>query len=466
MSGLATDIRIFERSELSKSLQAYRDGNLNEKKYLTIDNKVYDITDFISDHPGGEQVISTHIGKDATDVFHAMHPKSAYEMLANCYVGDLAAEKSNAAAQRSKDKHNSQAFAQEMRDLREKLQGEGYFDGSTLFYIYKVLSTLAICATGFAMLYYGGHSTPVVFAAAVIIGLFWQQCGWLAHDFGHHQVSDDHEKNDMLVLFLGCFCQGFSLSWWKNKHNTHHASTNVSGHDPDIDTAPVLLWDEFATANFYGSLEDNPGKFSRFIAEHVLPYQSRYYFFILGFARFSWALQSLMYSFKQGALDKSAKLNWMERSMLVSHWILFTVWNVLFVGSITNMIMFFLVSQAVTGYALAFVFAMNHNGMPVISQEQAEDMEFYEIQVITGRAVTLSPLGDWFFGGLNYQIEHHVFPDMPRHSLPKVKPMVKSICQKYNINYHDVGAITGTLEVLKTLDIVQKLCGKFSKKVF
>ncbi|KAI8096504.1 delta-6-desaturase [Halteromyces radiatus] len=463
MSGQATDIRVFERQELSKSLQAYKDGNTEEKKFLTIDNKVYDITDFIADHPGGEQVISTHIGKDATDVFHAMHPKSAYETLANCYVGDLAPEKNKT---QDKEKQNSQAFAQEIRELRDKLTEEGYFDSSTLYYTYKVLSTVSICAVGLAMLYFGGHSTPIVFAAAVIIGLFWQQCGWLAHDFGHHQVSDDHDKNDMLVIFLGCFCQGFSLSWWKNKHNTHHASTNVSGHDPDIDTAPILLWDEFATANFYGSLEDNPGMISRFIAEHVLPYQSRYYFFILGFARFSWAVQSLMYSFNQGTLNKSATLNWMERSMLVSHWILFTTWTIMFIDSFTNMIMFFLVSQAVTGYALAFVFAMNHNGMPVISQEQAEDMEFYEIQVITGRAVTLSALGDWFFGGLNYQIEHHVFPDMPRHNLPKVKPMIKSICKKYNIHYHDTTALKGTLEVLQTLDVVQKLCGKFSKKVF
>jgi cytochrome b involved in lipid metabolism len=51
---------------LAKSLQAYKDGIVGEKKYMTIDNKVYDITDFIPDHPGGEQVISTHIGKDAT----------------------------------------------------------------------------------------------------------------------------------------------------------------------------------------------------------------------------------------------------------------------------------------------------------------------------------------------------------------------------------------------------------------
>lgn len=140
-----------------------------------------------------------------------MHPESAYEMLANCYVGDLAPEKIN--VQRTKAQQNSKAFAQEIRDLRDKLQTEGYFEGSTLFYIYKVLSTLAICATGLTMLYFGGHSTAVVFGAAVVIGLFWQQCGWLAHDFGHHQVSNDHDKNDLLVIFLGCFCQGFSLSW-------------------------------------------------------------------------------------------------------------------------------------------------------------------------------------------------------------------------------------------------------------
>ncbi|KAI9301355.1 delta-6-desaturase [Cunninghamella echinulata] len=460
MSELET--RVFKKEELAASLQAYKDGK-KETRYLTIDNKVYDITEFIADHPGGEQVICTHIGKDATDVFHAMHPKSAYETLANCYVGDLIEEKVNVE---DKEQQNRKAFANEVRQLRDRLEKEGYFEGSTLFYTYKVVSTLAICGVGLSLLYYFGHSTPAVFLSAVIIGVFWQQCGWLAHDFGHHQVSDDHDKNDLLLIMLGCLCQGFSLSWWKNKHNTHHASTNVSGHDPDIDTAPTLLWDEFATANFYGSIEDNPGKISRFIAEHILPYQSRYYFFILGFARFSWAIQSLNHTLTKEAINKSPRLNLMERVTIISHWLFFTAWSCYFITSLSNIVLFFLVSQAVTGYALALVFAMNHNGMPVITQEQAEKMEFYEIQVITGRAVSLSPLGDWFFGGLNYQIEHHVFPDLPRHSLPKVKPMLKSICKKYNIYYHDTSALQGTLEVLQTLDTVQKLCGKFSKKVF
>lgn len=79
---------------------------------------------------------------------------------------------------------------------------------------------------------------------------------------------------------------------WKNKRNTHHASTNVTGEDPDINTAPILIWDELAAANFYGPLKQGGNEFDRFMAQHILPYQTRYYFFTLAFARFSWAVKS------------------------------------------------------------------------------------------------------------------------------------------------------------------------------
>jgi hypothetical protein len=178
----------------------------------------------------------------------------------------------------------------------------------------------------------------------------------------------------------------------------------VHGQDPDIDTAPILLWDEFASAAYYASLENEPNMISRFLAENVLPYQTRYYFFVLGFARFSWALQSLLYALNQGPINKSRKLKVLEVSCLFVHWIFFTYCTVSWISNIGNMIMFFLVSQATTGYTLALVFALNHNGMPVISEEKAESMEFFEIQVITGRDVTLNPLGDWFMVNIHAPI--------------------------------------------------------------
>lgn len=335
-----------------------------------------------------------------------MHPDSAYELLANYYVGDLEPE---TAVPDDAGKNNSAAFAREMRDLRDNLKAQGYFHASKIYYIYKILSTLGICGLSLLMLYlWGKTSLLAVIGAGLLMGLFWQQCGWLAHDFGHHQCFDDRQTNDAVVIFLGDFCQGFSLSWWKNKHNTHHASTNVHGHDPDIDTAPILLWDEYASANYYGSFQGEPGTVSRFFAENVLPYQTRYFFFILAFARLSWAIQSFLYMLNEGAINKSARLCLFERVSLALHWIIFTYVTIAWIDTIPRMILFFLVSQTATGYLLALVFALNHNGMPVISQEKAESMEFFEIQVITGRDVSLGPIGDWFMGGLNYQIEHHV----------------------------------------------------------
>jgi len=176
------------------------------------------------------------------------------------------------------------------------------------------------------------------------------------------------------------------------------------------------LWDEFAAANFYGSLKDNASGFDRFIAEHILPYQTRYYFFILGFARTSWAIQSIIYSFKNETLNKSKLLSWCERIFLIVHWIFFTYCTVAWIGSLRNIAMFFVVSQITTGYLLAIVFAMNHNGMPVYSPEEASHTEFYELQCITGRDVNCTVFGDWIMGGLNYQIEHHV--STWRYTLP------------------------------------------------
>lgn len=144
------------------------------------------------------------------------------------------------------------------------------------------------------------------------------------------------------------------------------------------------------------------------MAEHVLPYQTRYYFFVLGFARLSWAIQSLIYSFENETLSKSKLLSWCERIFLVVHWIFFSYCAIAWIGNWRDICMFFVVSQMTTGYLLAIVFAMNHNGMPVFTPEEAANKEFYELQVLTGRDVSCTVFGDWIMGGLNYQIEHHV----------------------------------------------------------
>ncbi|CAO3591754.1 unnamed protein product [Absidia cylindrospora] len=451
------------------------DSDSSNQKVIIIDGKLYDVTDFHHEHPGGSRVLLTHIGKDASDVFHAMHPKSASELLANFYLGDVPTPAASFIHQEKK------AFANDLRLLRDHLSTQGYFQASRLYYLYKLVSTLALClASSLVLYFYGRQSTVAIVVASFFLALFWQQCGWLSHDFGHHQVFDNRQWNDAMVVFLGNLCQGFSLSWWKNKHNTHHASTNVDGHDPDIDTAPVLMWHEYASANYYEAIHYHNNKndnnssttathgsaIDRFLAENVIPYQTRYYFFVIALARVSWAMQSMVFIFRKGALNKSTMLRVYEAGCLVVHWSLFLAATVMWIDGLRNRLLFFFLSQALTGYMLAMVFAMNHNGMPVITQYEAETMEFYEIQVITSRNVNMGWLGTWFMGGLNYQIEHHVYPTLPRHSLAKVQPMVEAICRKHHINYHTTSFIQGTLESLNALDIAQKVSRKLVKKSF
>lgn len=137
-----------------------------------------------------------------------MHPPSAYELLANCYVGDVEPKKIPI------EKQNSAAFAQEIRNLRDKLKREDYFNASTAFYVYKVFSTVLVCVLGLAILKaWGKTSSFAVFISAFIVGLFWQQCGWLAHDFAHYQVIKDPDTNNIFLVTFGNLVQGFSLSW-------------------------------------------------------------------------------------------------------------------------------------------------------------------------------------------------------------------------------------------------------------
>lgn len=135
-----------------------------------------------------------------------MHPPSAYEHLASCYIGDC--------EPLDRKNENSAKFAQEIREYRDVIEKLGYFEASTCYYVYKVTSTLLICVIGLAALkVFGKASSFAVLVSAMIVGLFWQQCGWLAHDFAHYQVIKDPVMNDFFLVVFGNLVQGFSLSW-------------------------------------------------------------------------------------------------------------------------------------------------------------------------------------------------------------------------------------------------------------
>ena len=83
-----------------------------------------------------------------------------------------------------------------------------------------------------------------------------------------------------------------------------------------------------------------------------------------------------------------------------------------------------------------------------------ERPDFWKLQVTTTRNVTSNLFTDWFCGGLQYQVDHHLFPMLPRHNLGKVHKLVHQFCIDYGVTYHEADMITGTYEVLSHLSQV------------
>jgi len=219
--------------------------------------------------------------------------------------------------------------------------------------------------------------------------------------------------------------------------------------DPDIDTMPILAW---TTRMAKASKESPWGRF-------MIKWQAVFYFPVLLVARLSWAHQSWVFvwggmgqhSVKGAEIDrKLMAFPQLEKLALVIHYAwLFTV---MYHMRAFNAFMFFFVAQTSCGLFLATVFGLGHNGMSVYPADQRPD--FWKLQVTTTRNVTSNPFVAWFCGGLHYQVEHHLFPMIPRHNLKQVHDMVTVFCKEHNVTYHEAGIVSGNIEVLQHLAAV------------
>jgi fatty acid desaturase len=112
-------------------------------------------------------------------------------------------------------------------------------------------------------------------------------------------------------------------------------------------------------------------------------------------------------------------------------------------------LVFLIVQQGLFGLYLGLSFAPNHKGMPVPTAE--EEADYLRRQVLTSRNIHGGWLTDFLLGGLNYQIEHHLFPSMPRPSLRRSQPLIRSFCQQYGISYLDTSLLRSYAQALRHL---------------
>uniref|UniRef100_A0A6B2L8W4 Fatty acid desaturase domain-containing protein n=1 Tax=Arcella intermedia TaxID=1963864 RepID=A0A6B2L8W4_9EUKA len=280
---------------------------------------------------------------------------------------------------------------------------------------------------------------------AVLFGIGYQQMGWLGHDACHHGLTSNRKFNNFLGYVFGNLVSGFSVNWWKDRHNTHHAITNVLESDPDVDNLPLFVWSE---------LEVPKWKLWPGMARTIIPYQHLYFVPWTVTLKLIWCLQSAFFVRNLELQNKSyMKSLPAERLLLVLHYILlFFVLRL--TPSFGAAVLFYLISEFIGGAGIALIVFMNHYSLEQIEKDKALTTDFLGLQLLGTKNINPGIFMDWFAGGLNYQVEHHLFPTIPRHNLSKVKPLVEKFCKDNDLPYQSetyYGCISAVLSKLRAV---------------
>ncbi|WP_422936565.1 fatty acid desaturase family protein [Sinomonas sp. P47F7] len=298
-------------------------------------------------------------------------------------------------------------------ELSQTVREKGLLGRTPWFYsmVGGVLAVgLAGCVTGSILL--GESWFQLLIAAA--LGILFTQVAFLAHEAGHRQILAGGRANDHLARILGA-AVGMSYSWWDSKHSRHHANPNKVGRDPDI---------EVDTISF---LEEDASK-ARGLRALITRRQGWLFFPLLTLEGLNLHYLSFRHLFSRGPV----KARWAELGLLAVRFAVVVL--PLFLLLPLGMGFAFLgVQLAVFGIYMGASFAPNHKGMPVIARDAK--LDFFSKQVRTSRNISGGWWATWLMGGLNYQIEHHLFPSMPRPHLASARKMVRAQCTRLAVPY-------------------------------
>lgn len=327
------------------------------------------------------------------------------------------------------------------RVLAAQVRDAGLMDRRSSYYRWKILLTVAAYAAGWASFVAVGNSWATLGVAA-LLGVLFTQVVFLAHDAGHLQISCSHRINRLVGLVVGDLLTGLSFGWWVPKHNAHHAHPNQIDRDPDIGPGVLAFafTPDMARAGSIGRGRGRTRLLTRWQAWLFFPL-----LLIEGAGLHITSVDALV-----RRRDRSAAI---EGALLVGHAAVYlsVVFTVLSPG---RAFAFMAVQQGIFGLYLGCTFAPNHKGMPLLERDAG--MSFLRRQVITARNVRGGRLIHFVMGGLNYQIEHHLFPTMPRPNLASAQTIVREFCSIHGLPYREDGLTDSYRVALQHLQAVAK----------
>ncbi len=312
------------------------------------------------------------------------------------------------------------AHTSHFTDLLHVVRAEGLLERRRGYYGLQIGAHLAAFVLVWVAFFRLGDSWwQLVLAAA--LGVIVTQFGFLGHDAAHRQMFTSAAWNAWTARILAGGFAGLSYAWWRAKHNKHHHSPNVEGHDPDIAPGVIAFTPTIVAQRTSG------------LAGWFVRRQGWLFFPLLTLEGINLHVESI-----RAASDRSSPQPWRRTELgLVLVRLTGYVAVLLWFLPIALAVSFLAVQMAVFGLCLGASFAPAHKGMPIVPRDM--QLDFLRRQVLVSRNVRGNPVVDWAMGGLNYQIEHHLFPSMPRCNLRTAQPLVREHCRREGIEYVEVG---------------------------
>ena len=318
-------------------------------------------------------------------------------------------------------------------ELSRHIQESGLLKRRYAYYWSKIIGTVVVFAgiwVAFAFL--GDSWFQLVLAALLAVVL--TQFGFLGHDGAHRQIFASHRWNEWTARVLSGLFTGLSYGWWMTKHNRHHANPNKEGADPDIGPGAFAFTPAVAASR-------------RGLAARLSRGQGYYFFPLLLLEGLALHVASIQTILRREPL----KHRWCEAAFVVAR----------IGGYLTALLLvlppgkaaaFLGVQMGLFGLLLGGAFAPNHTGMPIVPAN--EKIDFLRRQVLMSRNVRGGWLTNFALGGLNYQIEHHLFPSMPRPNLRRAQPIVREFCVRNKVGYTETSLIGAYRVVVRYLNRV------------
>ena len=407
----------------SAHLTQHLKPELRGRKLVGVDGYWYDVTDFINIHPGGP-VIEHFIGQDATAIFHAQGHQNVLK------------HRKPVGTYKVPNRHPAD---DDFEDLVKEFKAKGYFTSDISYYVKKAIFIFSLLACVFSCVLCF-ESMWMHFLGAVFLTFVWQQSALVMHDFMHTQVFRKHSIDRVFGVFFGTTIFGISSHWWRDEHILHHGLCNTV--DKAKNWADPQMWEVSWAQNsklfplFKSKLDYYLIKIQHYTFVPVVVIIGRY--------------EIVWDSFRK----EKRPIEWVG---LFFH-VIWLGWLLSNLPTWTEVLIFYFIAATYEGW-LHFQLILSHYCKLFVTIEEYHQSSWYVVQVLSNLNIKNPWYWDWYYGGLNYHIEHHLFPTMARKHLRTASDRVREVCAKHGIEYDFctiIEALTKTLVHLKKVGATYK----------